>query len=59
MAGGYQSYMYGGFTPAGGVFASLTSMAMLGILMPHVALLAALLATIAAVIVRALGVGAT
>ena len=30
LAAGFQSYMYGDFTPAGGIFATLTSMAMLG-----------------------------
>ncbi|KAL2129337.1 hypothetical protein VTI74DRAFT_7929 [Chaetomium olivicolor] len=30
----FQSCMYAGFTPAGGIFATLTSMGMLGMLMP-------------------------
>ena len=57
MAAAFQSYMYGGFTPAGGIFATLTSMAMLGTLMPPAAVFAALVATIVAVIVWACGVG--
>ncbi|UNI18287.1 hypothetical protein JDV02_004564 [Purpureocillium takamizusanense] len=57
LAAAFQSYMYGGFTPAGGIFATLTSMAMLGTLMPAAAILAALLATIVAVVVWACGVG--
>jgi hypothetical protein len=43
--------MYGGFTPAGGIFATLTSMAMLGILMPLEVILASIAATIVSVIV--------
>ena len=30
MAAAFQAYMYGGFTPAAGVFATLTSLGMLG-----------------------------
>jgi len=30
LAAAFQSYMHGGFTPAGGIFATRTSMAMLG-----------------------------
>jgi hypothetical protein len=37
--------MYGGFTPAGGIFATLTSMAMLGILIPVQVIFASLIAT--------------
>lgn len=36
--------MYGAFTPAGGIFATLTSMAMLGALMPLEVLVASALA---------------
>jgi hypothetical protein len=36
--------MYGAFTPAGGIFATLTSMAMLGTLMPLEVLVASALA---------------
>ncbi len=52
-----QSYAYGAFTPAGGIFATLTSMAMLGTLMPAAALVAGILATVVAFIVWACGVG--
>ncbi|KAL1970740.1 hypothetical protein VTN77DRAFT_2574 [Rasamsonia byssochlamydoides] len=57
LAAAFQSFMYGGFTPAGGIFATLTSMAMLGTLMWPADILAAVLATGAAAIVWALGVG--
>ncbi|RYC59144.1 hypothetical protein CHU98_g7064 [Xylaria longipes] len=57
LAAVFQSAMYGGFTPAGGIFATLTSMAMLGILMPAAAISAALLATMVARMVWACGVG--
>lgn len=40
--------MYGGFTPAGGLFATLTSLGMLGWLTPLVTAVAALLALIPA-----------
>jgi hypothetical protein len=57
LAAAFQSYMYGAFTPAGGIFATLTSMAMLGTLMPPAAILAAVIATGAAIIVWVLGIG--
>ncbi|KAJ5946435.1 hypothetical protein N7454_003274 [Penicillium verhagenii] len=44
LAAAFQSWMYGGFTPAGGIFATLTSMAMLGLLVPGLVLLASLIA---------------
>ncbi|KAL7792068.1 hypothetical protein V8C37DRAFT_381485 [Trichoderma ceciliae] len=53
-AAAFQSYMYGAFTPAGGIFATLTSMAMLGTLMPEAAILASVVATGVAILV---GVG--
>lgn len=49
--------MYGGFTPAGGIFAILASMAMLGTFMPAAAILASIVATGLAVIVWKLRVG--
>lgn len=49
--------MYGGFTPASGIFATLTSMAMIGTLMPSVVIFAATLATAVAVIVWKIGCG--
>ncbi|KGO43847.1 hypothetical protein PEX1_038840 [Penicillium expansum] len=51
LAAGFQSFMYGGFTPAGGIFATLTSMAMLGTLTPPGVLVASILATGVAVVV--------
>lgn len=57
LAAAFQSAMYGGFTPAGGIFATLTSMAMLGTYKPVVALVAALIATMAAGIAWGYGVG--
>lgn len=57
LAAAFQSWMYGGFTPAGGIFATLTSMAMLGTMMPMAAVVASLLATIVATIAWACGVG--
>lgn len=49
--------MYGGFTPAGGIFATLTSMAMLGTLMWIAAVFAVVLATGVAATVGVMGVG--
>ncbi|WEW56390.1 hypothetical protein PRK78_001833 [Emydomyces testavorans] len=57
LAAAFQSYMYGGFTPAGGIFATLTSMAMLGTLMFPLFAVAVVIATAVAVIVWACGVG--
>lgn len=57
LAAAFQSYMYGGFTPAGGIFATLTSLGMLGVLMPLEVGLASLSATAITVIVWACGVG--
>ncbi|KAI2795085.1 hypothetical protein POX_a01689 [Penicillium oxalicum] len=45
LAAGFQSFMYGGFTPAGGIFAILTSLGMRGILQQVVGILAAGFAT--------------
>ncbi|KAL5336731.1 hypothetical protein BJX70DRAFT_371887 [Aspergillus crustosus] len=41
----FQAYAYGGFTPAGGIFAALTSMAMPGTLAIPAMLIAAIFAT--------------
>ncbi|KAK1763826.1 hypothetical protein QBC33DRAFT_562411 [Phialemonium atrogriseum] len=57
-AAAFQSYMYGALTPAGGIFATLTSMAMLGTFMPVVVLIAAVIATAVAAIVWKTGLGA-
>ena len=57
IAAAFQSWAYGGFTPAGGFFATLTSMGMLGILAPIEASAAAVTATLVTVIVWICGVG--
>jgi len=57
LAAALQSFMYGAFTPAGGIFATLTSMAMLGALMWPAVIIAVLLATGVAAVVTACGVG--
>ncbi|KXX81173.1 hypothetical protein MMYC01_201578 [Madurella mycetomatis] len=56
-AAAFQSVMYGAFTPAGGVFATLTSMAMLGWLMPAALFMALVFATGVAAVVWVCGVG--
>ncbi|KAI8964520.1 hypothetical protein F5Y11DRAFT_345455 [Daldinia sp. FL1419] len=50
MAAAIQSAKYGAFTPASGIFATLTSLAMLGIFQPLVTLTAAIIASIPAAI---------
>ncbi|RYP21422.1 hypothetical protein DL767_009275 [Monosporascus sp. MG133] len=50
LAAAFQSYMYGGFTPAGGLFATLTSLGMLGFFAPAVTVIAAVIAFFVAVI---------
>ena len=57
LAAAFQSWAYGGFTPAGGVFATLTSWGMLGYLAPVQTVVATLVASAVAVGVWALGVG--
>lgn len=57
IAAAFQSYMYGAFTPAGGIFATLTSMAMLGKMMPQAAILAVVIATCVAILVWVWGIG--
>ncbi|RYP11179.1 hypothetical protein DL765_007866 [Monosporascus sp. GIB2] len=44
LAAAFQSSMYGGFTSAGGLFATLTSLGMLGFLAPAVTVIAAAIA---------------
>ncbi|KAF6224378.1 hypothetical protein HO133_010955 [Letharia lupina] len=51
LAAAFQSVVYGGFVPAGGLFASLTSMGMLGTLAPLFLGVAALVATAVTVMV--------
>ena len=53
----FQSVAYGAFTPAGGIFATLTSIAMTGGLFWPAAVPAAILATAVAGIVWVAGVG--
>ncbi|KAI0382274.1 hypothetical protein F5Y04DRAFT_51842 [Hypomontagnella monticulosa] len=50
-AAAFQSFAYGAFTPAGGIFATLTSLAMLGLLNPAIAITSALIALIPASLV--------
>lgn len=57
LAASWQSYVYAGFTPAGGIFATLTSIAMLGLLIPVVVIVAAVIATVVTVTVWFCGVG--
>ena len=51
LATAFQSFMYGAFTPAGGIFAILTSMGMMGTLVVPVVMIAAAVATCVAVLV--------
>lgn len=57
IAAAFQSVAYAGFTPAGGVFATLTSMGMLGALNPAAVGTAMGLATGVAVVTYLCGVG--
>lgn len=57
VAAAFQSLVYGGFTPAAGIFATLTSVAMLGLLMPVAILLAVIVATGITAIVWVIEVG--
>lgn len=54
LAAAWQSYMYGAFTPAGGIFATVTSIAMIGWFMPVIVLGAALVATVVSAVVWSL-----
>lgn len=58
VAAGWQSYAYGAFTPLGGVFAFLTSMAMLGRMQSVAAITGVIVATIVTVCVCAFAGGA-
>ena len=51
MAAAFQAWAYGGFTPAGGLFATLTSLGMLGWLAPVEAVVAALIASVITLVV--------
>ena len=57
LAAAFQSWAYGGFTPAGGIFATLTSMGMLGTLMPVQVICSVMVATVVAVVVWLCGAG--
>lgn len=48
MAAAFQSWMYGGFTPAAGIFATLTSLGMLVAANPLFALTSVVVATLGA-----------
>jgi hypothetical protein len=50
LAAAFQSWMYGGFTPAAGIFATLTSVGMLGFATPIFTGVAVVTATLVAVI---------
>jgi hypothetical protein len=57
LAAAFQGWMYGAFSPAGGIFATLTSMAMTGMLQPAIFILASIVASGVAATVWACGVG--
>ena len=57
LAAAFQSTFYGALTPAGGLFATLQSMGMLGTLLPVSAGVAGAGAAVVSAIVWALGVG--
>ena len=51
MAAGVQSWVYGGFTPAGGVFAVLTSIGMIGVFQPIPIIGASIIASLVTAVV--------
>lgn len=51
LAAGFQSWMYGGFTPAGGIFAVLTSIGAIGFLHPPLIIQAAIISSLVTTIV--------
>lgn len=53
----FQSVIYGAFTPAAGIFATLTSVAMTGGLVWPAAVFAAIIATVVAAVVWIIGIG--
>ena len=57
LAAAFQAWMYCGFTPATGIFATLTSLAILGYLVPIVVIFSAFFATVVALIIWSCGVG--
>ena len=57
LAAAFQGWAYSGFTPAGGVFATLTSWGMLGWLAPAETVVATVIATTVAAGVWVSGVG--
>lgn len=50
-AAAYQAFAYGAFTPAGGIFAGLTSMAMMGLYPLFAVVLSVLVAVVVVIIV--------
>jgi hypothetical protein len=54
LAAGFQSWMYGAFTPAGGVFAVLTSIGMMGFFAPPLVAVAVVVASVVTGIVAKL-----
>ena len=52
LAAAIQAWAYGAFTPAGGIFATLTSLGMVGILAPAVAAVGAAVAIDVVILVR-------
>lgn len=58
LAAAFQSWAYGGFTPAGGIFATLTSLGMLGWLAPLQTALAMGIATAVTAVLQICGMGA-
>ena len=57
IAAAFQSWAYGDFTPTGGIFATLTSMAMLGTLARMQVAVSPGFASVVAVVVWGCGVG--
>ena len=49
--------MYGGFTPAAGIFATLTSVGMLGFIVPVYAVTAAIIASLVSLALWGCGIG--
>jgi hypothetical protein len=54
IAAAFQSWAYGAFTPAGGVFAALTSIGMMGVFYPPLVIGAVVIASLVTTIVALL-----
>ena len=50
LAASFQAWMYGGFTPAAGIFATFTSLGMIGLLNPIVGVISIVFGAVAALI---------